>query len=424
MAARVAPPDAACMHTRAPRIGIVGAGVAGLQLALFLRQHGVETTIFTDRTPVQLLGSRLPSTVCRFAPTRDRERALGAEHWDDPALATNGVHFSITGAPLQFSGAFARAASFVDMRLYQATLLEDAANAGVRVVNGALHLSDVLVRAKQHDLLVIATGRGRLSDLFPRVEDRSPYAEPQRRLFAGLFNGIAHASQQTLSFAISPGHGEIFTAPFFTLTGLVSGILVEAIPGGDLEPLTHTRYADDPAGFETALIDALRVHAPMVFERIDRSAFALTGPLDLLQGAITPVVRAGFVEIKPGVFAQAIGDAHVLNDPIMGQGANAASFAARTLGEAILSGGPFDAQFCTHVEQRIWAYTRSVTEWSNASLQQPPPHVLHVFEAASNNSAIADAVVDSFGYPQRAWSVFGSPDGASAFVRSFESAAA
>ena len=30
-------------------IGIVGAGVAGLQLGLFLRQHGIPATIYTDR---------------------------------------------------------------------------------------------------------------------------------------------------------------------------------------------------------------------------------------------------------------------------------------------------------------------------------------------------------------------------------------
>jgi hypothetical protein len=60
-----------------------------------------------------------------------------------------------------------------------------------------------------------------------------------------------------------------------------------------------------------------------------------------------------------GVYAQAIGDAHILNNPINDQGANAASFAARTLAEAILDGGPFDASFCRKVEARIWDYSRA-----------------------------------------------------------------
>ena len=33
------------------RIGIIGAGTAGLHLGLFLRQHCIETTIYTDRRP-------------------------------------------------------------------------------------------------------------------------------------------------------------------------------------------------------------------------------------------------------------------------------------------------------------------------------------------------------------------------------------
>ncbi|HJH22876.1 MULTISPECIES: NAD(P)-binding protein [Pseudomonas] len=32
-------------------IGIVGAGTAGLHLGLFLRQHDIDVTVFTDRKP-------------------------------------------------------------------------------------------------------------------------------------------------------------------------------------------------------------------------------------------------------------------------------------------------------------------------------------------------------------------------------------
>jgi glycine/D-amino acid oxidase-like deaminating enzyme len=105
-------------------IGIVGAGVAGLQLALRLQQHGVPVTLYSDRTPDQVRAGRLPSTVCRFAPTRERERALSITRWDDPALATFGINLQITGTPIAFRGSFSRPASFLDMRVYQATLLE------------------------------------------------------------------------------------------------------------------------------------------------------------------------------------------------------------------------------------------------------------------------------------------------------------
>ncbi|HKT37828.1 MAG TPA: NAD(P)-binding protein, partial [Ktedonobacterales bacterium] len=65
------------------RIGIIGAGIAGLQLGLFLRQAGFEVTIYTEQTADQLLCSRLPNAVIRSAPTRARERQLGVAHWDD-----------------------------------------------------------------------------------------------------------------------------------------------------------------------------------------------------------------------------------------------------------------------------------------------------------------------------------------------------
>ena len=44
-------------------IEIVGAGIGGLHLALYLRKHGVDATIITDRAPDQSRNSRLLNTV-------------------------------------------------------------------------------------------------------------------------------------------------------------------------------------------------------------------------------------------------------------------------------------------------------------------------------------------------------------------------
>jgi Styrene monooxygenase A putative substrate binding domain len=195
---------------RSNSVGIVGAGIAGLQLALHLQCHGVPITLYTDRTPKQICQGRLPNTVCRFAPTRDRERALGVEHWDEPEFGTFGIDFRIIGSPIAFQGSFSRPASFVDTRLYQATLLEETLEAGTPVVYGALQPADVERHSPEHALMVVASGRGQLADLFPRVPEQSPYAEPQRRLFAGLFHGLSVSDSADLAFCISPGHGEVF----------------------------------------------------------------------------------------------------------------------------------------------------------------------------------------------------------------------
>jgi hypothetical protein len=131
------------------------------------------------------------------------------------------------------------------------------------------------------------------------------------------------------------------------------------------------------------------------------------------------VVRRGYVPLEAGRYAVAIGDAHVQNDPVLGQGANAASHAAWVLGEAILGGGPFDEAFCRRVEAAIWDFTRYVTEWTNAALQPPPAHAVAVFAAASQDKAIADQLVDNFAAPARNWAIFGSPEGAAAFLARF-----
>jgi hypothetical protein len=305
--------------------------------------------------------------------------------------------------------------------LYQSTLLEDALRSGIPVVYGALQPEDVEAASHAHALMVIASGRGCLAEMFPPVAEQSPYPQPQRRLFAGLFHGLAPTDAAELAFRISPGHGEVFAfAPFVTFEGPVSALLVEAIPGGDLEPLTHADVND----FERMLLEALHVHAPGIVERIDPATFEPTRPQDVHRGAIVPVVRRGYRLLESGVYAQAIGDAHVLNDPILGQGANAASFAAATLAEAIVGGGPFDMRFCETVEWRILAHAGAAAEWSNAALQPPPPHVLELFRAAADNTAVANAIAGNFGAPQRAWSAFGSHEGAAQFLREFERAAA
>src|SRR5437764_537324 len=99
-------------------IGIVGAGIAGLHLGLFLRNHGIQATIYTEKTPSQLLGERLTNVVARFAPTRERERRLGVNHWD--ASPTDLARFSIHiggERQLEITGELKQPASIVDMRI-------------------------------------------------------------------------------------------------------------------------------------------------------------------------------------------------------------------------------------------------------------------------------------------------------------------
>ena len=59
----------------ARNIGIVGAGIAGLHLALYLQKHGVDATIITDRPPEDYRGHS-PAQHRRASPRDDRARGL------------------------------------------------------------------------------------------------------------------------------------------------------------------------------------------------------------------------------------------------------------------------------------------------------------------------------------------------------------
>jgi hypothetical protein len=101
----------------------------------------------------------------------------------------------------------------------------------------------------------------------------------------------------------------------------------------------------------------------------------------------------------------AVGDAHVVMDPLTGQGANKASHAAWVVGEAIREGGPYDEAFCASVEQRMWAYALPVSDACNARLQPPPPHVQQLLAGAAQRQTVADFYTYGFNHPDEYWRI-------------------
>lgn len=415
-------------HTSIQRVAIVGAGVAGLHLALLLQKQGIPVTLYSDCAPDQLRQGRLPNTVALMGVTRTRHRDLGIHDWDAPGYDTVAMHIHVGGdQPLHFTGRPREPLLFIDMRLYLPRLLEAFVGRGGDLLIRDLQNDDLPAIAAQGSLVVVATGRNGLTRRFSRIPAASPYSQPQRQLMAGLFRGIQPLTPQSLCFQIAPGQGELFENRFLTADGVVSGLLIEAIPGSDLAQLATLTYNDRPAYFEATLLDCLQRYAPLTYSRIDRRAFALRHELDLLQGAVTPTVRRAYTPLGDNRFALALGDTHVTHDPITGQGANAAAQCAWLMGEAIAEhfgndatgGARFDEAFCQALEQRLWAWLEPVTAWSNAMLQPPPPHAVDLLVAASQTPAIADAFVSNFNQPERNWALFSSPTRMADFLADF-----
>ncbi len=391
-------------------IGIAGAGIAGLHLALYLQKHGVDATLITDRTPEEYRGMRLLNTVAHHHVTIAREDDLGVNHWTDPKdHYYYHDHFFNFPEPLSFRGAFSRPSRAIDYRIYQPTLMQDFMRRGGRVEYRRIEESDIQPLVARFDLLVVATGKGPLGQLFSFRPEHSPYSQPQRRLCVGLYTGVRQPDPMNVTLSVSPGHGEMIVIPTITFDGIANALLMENVPGGDMEPLATLSYEDNPKHFRQVILDTLEKHHPTTYDRIDTARFDLAQPQDLLQGGVVPTVRNTVVEFDGGKCALALGDVHSVVDPMMGQGANVASYAAFMLGEEIVKSDVLDARFCEKVDLKRQDRVLAAARWTNLMLQPPSEALGMLIGAMSRNRELADEFTENFNYPDRQWDRVSSP---------------
>lgn len=405
-------------------IAIIGAGAAGLHLGLFLRARNIEVTIHTDRRPEDYPGIRLLNTTVHHRITVDREVGLGIDHWPAAKYGYIGHYMHFGGErPLFFKGDFKAPGRAIDYRIYLPRLMQDFAERGGRIEYGAMGTDDIGRLASSADLVVVATGKGPLGQAFKHDAENSPYERPQRMLCVGLYKGVGDEPEERATFSVSPGHGELINLPVHTFGGRSHGLLFENVPGGDMEVLAHLRYEENPRKFLDTVLEKLERHHPTVFRRVDRASFDLVnGPLDLLQGGVTPTVRKTTVDLGGGKFAIAIGDVHATVDPLVAQGSNMASYGAFVLGEEIDRQSVFDRRFCEIVDDKRRNRVLCATRWTNLFLRPPSPELGQLIGAMSQNRALCDEFTDNFNYPEQQWDRVASPARILAWLDEYESA--
>jgi 2-polyprenyl-6-methoxyphenol hydroxylase-like FAD-dependent oxidoreductase len=382
----------------------VGAGVGGLHLALYLQQHGIQPIVITDRSPEHYANSRLLNTVAHHSVTVAREEALGVNHWNDPDWHYHHHdHFFGFPDPLEFRGRFSRPSRAVDYRIYLPRLMEDFLERGGRIDYANIQDDDIAGLVSRFDLLVVSTGKGALGRMFAYRPEHSPYTQPQRLLCVGLYDGLGEDGPRGVTLSVSPGHGEMIVIPTLTFGGMKHALLMENIPGGDMAGLVSLSYDDDPAAFRQTILDKLERHHPSTYDRIDTHRFDLAQPLDLLQGAVVPTVRQTAVAFDNGRYAIALGDVHSVVDPMMGQGANMASYAAFVLGKAIVEADVFDARFCEQVDQEREDRVLAASRWTNLMMQPPSEAIGRMIFTMAENQALCDEFTENFNYPERQW---------------------
>lgn len=380
------------------KIAIVGAGQAGLQLALGLQANDYEVTLLSNRTGADIAAGKVMSSQGMFDRPLQTERKLGIDFFQDDTPQLEGMAVNVVGPDggraLHWTVPLHKPGQCVDQRVKFPRWMDELTARGgeLRLVEAGVEEVEEL--ASSHDLVIVAAGKGEIARLFERDAERSTYDKPQRSLALTYVTGMKpHESIQGVSFSLIPGVGEYFTAPALTTTGLCDMMIFEGIPGGPMDRWGEVRT---PAEHLAHSLDILRTFVPWEYER-SRDA-QLTDDNGILAGRFPPTVRRPVAVLPSGARALGAADVVVLNDPITGQGSNNAATCADIYLTAILEHGPeaFDGDWMQATFERYWDYAQWPTRWTNLLLQPPAPHVLALLGAAAESRELRDAIAYGF----------------------------
>jgi hypothetical protein len=405
-----------------PKIAIVGAGHAGLQLGIGLLADGHDVTLVSAAHPSGAAHGRVMSSQCMFGPALAHERDLGLNVWDGEAPEIVGSHVTVAdpALPLSWHGRVQSPAQSVDQRVKLPRWAAIFEERGGHLVVCEAGIDELEELAATHDLVVVSAGKGDIGQLFPRDASRSPHARPMRGLSIVYVHGRRADGPPEVVFGIVPGLGEYTVVPVLTLTGPASSLAFEALPDG---PMDIFRDAPAPDEHLRRVREFLAEHLPDEADRLRHAE--PTDERATLQGRFPPTVRKPVGELPSGRLVLGCGDTVVLNDPLTGQGSNNASHCAASYRASITAHGDaaFDRAFMEQTFDRFWQYAGPVTVWSNAMLEPPPEHWLGVYAAAARSQQVADRFARGFEDPHSLSAWFMDPAATRSYLNELEVAA-
>jgi flavin reductase (DIM6/NTAB) family NADH-FMN oxidoreductase RutF len=401
------------------RIAIVGAGPAGTALALGLVRQRYDVTLVSDRTAEEIRDGSVMSSQITFESALEAESALGITPLLPAAPPIERMSYETRradGSTAAFGTRLTTPARSLDQRVRVPLLLDEIERRGGKVVVRSATIDDLEDLARDHDLVVVSTGRGGLTSLFELDPSRSPYTEPQRVASLTYLHGVTpDPAGPGLRYHSVEGVGECFTCPALTVDGPCDIVVVEGLPGG---PLDRWDDVSSPAEHLAVLRDALAEQFP--FEATRMSGAWLVDDRSVLHGRITPAVRRPVGTLPSGAPVLGMADVVVLNDPLTSQGSNNATKSASFYLEAITAhGGTFDAGWMQRTFDNFWrGWAHWATEWTNSWLRPALPHQRAVVDAATRHPAIADQIAAGFDDPRLFSPWWLDADEAAAFVES------
>jgi 2-polyprenyl-6-methoxyphenol hydroxylase-like FAD-dependent oxidoreductase len=400
------------------KIAIVGAGQAGLFLGFGLLEDGHEVTLFSHQTSEELLNSRIPSGMGIFEDAVKKEAALGLTFWEDVMTRGEGAVLQVLNPSgsvgLHIAPPTPRPHRGVDQRLKNSRWMQELERRGASIRVVPLGSPDELDgHVAGFDLVVAATGKGALSQLFERDPQRSPFDAPQRHIIGmhvkNFLPDLRSGTIRTL-----PGIGEVVITPFYSREHIRGRfLLIEAIPGGPLD-----QFPQGIPGRELLAACQRKIQELIPGQLEELEAAELISEQCWLRGSITPTVRKPVGRLASGKAVLGLGDAVTLHDPLAAQGGNNATHMADFYRGRIREqdGRPFSAEWMQQTFDGFWeAYGQYAMGVTAGLLMPPAPHQQVALAAAHQVPAVAGALIDGLYNPKSFFPWFVDP----AFTRGF-----
>ncbi|MCE3555804.1 FAD-binding oxidoreductase [Pseudonocardia sp. RS11V-5] len=400
-----------------PSIAIIGAGHAGLVLALGLLDKGHQVTLVSDRTPAQIAMGRITSTQLLYPGARAIERELGLDFWDGLVPAADDLEVTVVGpdgdAAFSWRTPYLPGpAASVDYRVRIPYWMSIFRRRGGKLYHVSAGLEEVESLAASHDLVIMSTGKGEIGKLFEKDKARCTYDTPQRYIAAVYVDGLKVGDRLATEITPIPGVGELFFFPVLTITGPASLLMFEGRIGGALDCWDGI---DAPADYLNQAKTIVDKFAPWASDRV--ADVTLTDDNAVLRGCYPPTVRKPVATLPSGRKVLGMADLVVLNDPITGEGANNAVKCAKIYLDAIDAHGdqPFDESWMQQTFDTYWEDVQWATAYTNITLEGPQ-HVRDLVRAASVSPEIAQWHADSRSTPKDFFPMWNDPAQAEAFI--------
>jgi hypothetical protein len=388
-------------------------------------QAGHEVTVYSDRSAAQLLhGSHPTGAAARFELALAYERKLGLAHWEAEAPRGRGVYLTfcpkLGNRLITMAGHASSYFQAIDLRLQGHRWMTDLDAAGARVRVEKIDPDRLDAIAAQHELVLVAAGRGPLAELFPRHAARSVYDAPQRKLAMMIVKGapqtIPGVPFLPVRFNFFAPYGEAFWVPYYHRDhGATWGMLFEAKAGTAMD-----RFDGCTTGAQVVATAKALIRELMPWEAAWAADIELADPEGWLVGSVTPTVREPVGRLPSGRVVMPIGDTAIALDPIAGQGANLGNKMVQHVIAAI-SAAPdatFDAGWMTRTFEAFWADHGAPTVAFNNAFLEPltaAGKLLLISQSGSDGTSdtprqrIANAVFENFADPRRNTSAFLDP---------------